>query len=139
MPGLISFVEASSARRPRRHGRRLYVLTALGLVAASPALAGAPIDVPWSAPTPKPISREITFQSGDARLSGTLYLPAGSEPRPVVIVYHSASDAVREAPLYRHLIAMLPPVGVGVFVFDRRGSGRSSGPAAEWFVRGTGR
>ena len=73
---------------------------------------------------------ELTVPSGNARLSGTLYMPRSSTPRPVVVVFHGAADPLRAAPLYRHLIAMLPPLGIGVFVYDRRGSGRSTGPSA---------
>jgi pimeloyl-ACP methyl ester carboxylesterase len=45
-------------------------------------------------------------------------------------VFHGAADPLRTAPLYRHLIEMLPSLGVGVFVYDRRGSGASTGPSA---------
>ena len=107
------------------------VLLSAGVAQPSPAALPDAATVPWSAPTPPPKASELTFTSGEARLSGTLYLPASRGPRPVVVVYHSASDALRDATLYRHLIAMLPPLGIGVFVFDRRGSGRSSGPAPD--------
>ena len=87
-------------------------------------------DAPWSAPTPRIVRSDLTFISGAARLSGTLYLPASRKRSPVVVVYHGASDALRTAPLYRHLVEMLPSLGIGVFVYDRRGSGMSTGPSA---------
>lgn len=121
-------ISKQSRRLIRRSSQLFALLLIFGTSATLPSRA-ADSDLPsWAAPTPKAIAKDVTFKSGDAILSGTLYLPPGNARRPVVIVYHSASDAVREAPLYRHLITMLPPVGVGVFVFDRRGSGRSSGP-----------
>jgi dienelactone hydrolase len=85
---------------------------------------------PWSAATAAPNSRDLKFTSGDATLSGTLWLPARGGPSPVVVVYHGASDPLRAASLYRHLIEMLPPLGIGVFVYDRRDSGLSTGPSA---------
>lgn len=87
-------------------------------------------DLPWSAPIAQPETRELTFTSRGAKLSGTLWLPAGKVNSPVVIAYHAASDPLRDAPLYRHLVDMLPPLGVGVFLYDRRGAGRSGGPSA---------
>jgi pimeloyl-ACP methyl ester carboxylesterase len=46
---------------------------------------------------------------------------------PAVIVLHAASSPTRDNPLYVHLAEMLPPLGIAVFVFDRRGSGKSGG------------
>ena len=46
---------------------------------------------------------------------------------PAVIVFHAASNPTRDNPLYAHLVEMLPPLGIAVFVFDRRGSGKSEG------------
>lgn len=122
--------------RLRRILARAAVGTLVGLNLAPQAVAQRSPAVQWSAPTPKPNSREVSFESGDARLSGTLYLPARRGRWPVVVVYHSANDSLRDAPLYSHLIRMLPPVGVGVFVFDRRGSGRSSGPPPDGSFEG---
>lgn len=32
----------------------------------------------------------------------------------------------RELPLYQHLKEMLPALGIAVFIYDRRGSGKSA-------------
>jgi hypothetical protein len=48
---------------------------------------------------------------------------------PVVVVTHAASSPTRDLPLYRHLIELLPTLGVAAFVYDRRGSGASGGEA----------
>jgi dipeptidyl aminopeptidase/acylaminoacyl peptidase len=72
-------------------------------------------------------AQERTFQSGDVSLSGTLYLPKIGSRVPAVIVFHAASSPTRNNPLYAHLAEMLPPLGIVVLVFDRRGSGRSGG------------
>src|SRR4029079_3007174 len=33
----------------------------------------------------------------------------------------------QDLPLYRHLIDLMPPLGYAVFIFDRRGNGKSTG------------
>jgi len=82
----------------------------------------------WSAPS-RPVvdAEERIFQSGAVTLSGTLYAPRMERPVPAVVAFHAASSPTRENPLYAHLIDMLPPLGIAVFVFDRRGSGKSGG------------
>jgi pimeloyl-ACP methyl ester carboxylesterase len=52
------------------------------------------------------------------------YSPAGDT---VLVALHGASAGTRDHPLYRHLHAVLPPAGIGVVTFDRRGEGASSG------------
>lgn len=87
---------------------------------------------PWHASPGTTIdAEERTFENGSATLSGTLFAPRGDGRIPVVIVLHAASSPERDSPLYRHLVEMLPPMNVAVFLFDRRGSGRSGGKLAE--------
>lgn len=71
------------------------------------------------------VSVDTSFRSGDAVLSGRLVLPPGDGPVPVVVLVHGseASSAVRHAPWQR----MLPAAGIGAFVYDKRGTGRSTG------------
>ena len=85
----------------------------------------------WSA-TSRPVvdAEERTFQSGTVTLNGTLYVPKIDRRVPAVIAFHAASSPTRDNPLYAHLIEMLPPLGIAVFVFDRRGSGKSGGKLA---------
>ncbi len=71
--------------------------------------------------------KTITFVSRGARLTGTLYYASGARHRPAVVVLHGASSPSSNLPLYRHFEEMLPPLGINVFVFDRRGSGDSEG------------
>jgi hypothetical protein len=56
-----------------------------------------------------------------------LVYPEGGRDMPAVIVLHGASVGRQDAPLYRHLQEMLPPLGVAVLVYDRRGEGASGG------------
>ena len=72
-------------------------------------------------------SSERTFRNGSVRLSGTLYVPNGSMRAPAIVVFHDASVPTRDLPLYKHLVTMMPPLGIAVFVYDRRGSGKSGG------------
>ena len=104
------------------------VLAALVQSDAS-AQSGADSAAPaWSAqPSTQAAQREIAFQSGTVTLSGTLYAPQTQRRLPAIIAFHAASAPTRDNPLYRHLVEMLPPLGIAVFVFDRRGSGRSGG------------
>ena len=82
----------------------------------------------WSARSTTVIDvQPRTFQSGLATFSGTLYLPKIEGRVPAVIAFHAASSPTRDSPLYGHLAEMLPALGIAVFVFDRRGSGKSGG------------
>jgi pimeloyl-ACP methyl ester carboxylesterase len=101
--------------------------------AQSPACAGdsaSPVITSplWSAqPTTLVDAQGRTFQNGTVKFSGTLYAPKVEGRVPAVIVFHAASSPTRDVPLHRHLVEMLPPLGIAVFVFDRRGSGKSGG------------
>lgn len=114
-------------------GRWLFAV-AVTVSLASPVLAQAapPADtVPWSAPASTVVVQEDkTFRSGEADLNGTLYLPKEGRALGAVVVTHSASSATRDMPLYAHLKTMLPAMGFAVFVYDRRGSGKSGGDLA---------
>jgi len=53
------------------------------------------------------------------------YSPAGPT---ALVALHGAGDGTRDSsPLYRHLHETLPPRGIGVATFDRRGDGESEG------------
>lgn len=82
----------------------------------------------WSAQSGMVVdAQQRTFQNAALTLSGTLYVPKIEGRIPAVIVFHAASSPTRDNPLYLHLVEMLPPLGIAVFVFDRRGSGKSGG------------
>jgi uncharacterized protein len=68
---------------------------------------------------------ETRFESGGVRLAGRLVLPAGQERVPVVVLVHGSEDA--SALRFSALQRLLPASGVGVFVYDKRGTGESSG------------
>lgn len=100
------------------------------IVAAVPA--PAQVETPWAVASDLKVERrEISFDHAGARLSGTLFLPAGIRSRATIIAIHGAQVPLRSDPLYRHLIQILPRLGMALFLYDRRGSGQStSGGAA---------
>jgi len=75
----------------------------------------------------QPLSEEIQFMNGAAQLKGTVYLPRTGNDLAAVVVLHHAGLPTRDANLYRHLCEGLPAIGIAVLVYDRRGSGQSSG------------
>jgi uncharacterized protein len=70
-------------------------------------------------------TEEIHFLSGDAQLAGRLVLPIGRGTVPIVVLVHGSEDssALRNFALQR----MLPAQGIGVFIYDKRGTGESKG------------
>ena len=54
--------------------------------------------------------------------TSTLDLPDGPGPHPAVIGLHPADDGSRDHYLFRHLAKVLPPLGIAVARFDRRGN-----------------
>ena len=92
--------------------------------------SGASAAVPWFAPATASVSTQsVVFTNEGATLEGTLYLPAVEHPVPAVVVFHGASEPLASTPLYRHLREGLPQLGIAVLLFDRRGSGASTGTA----------
>mgnify|MGYP003575827232 CR=1 FL=1 len=109
--------------------RPITPLCALTMILSSFAPAAASQKspaVPWSAPATTKVTVEAhRFTSGDSSLTGTLYLPRSRKPVAAVVVTHSASSPLGDASLYEHLKTILPALGIAVFTYDRRGSGRS--------------
>lgn len=72
-----------------------------------------------------------SFMSHGVRLVGRLVMPAGTNKVSVVVLVHGAEhdSALTGYPLQR----ILPAVGVGAFVFDKRGTGVSGGKYTQDF------
>lgn len=117
---------------------RLTMRLAAAITSAAIAICGPVAGIavaaqpPWAVPSDIVVEqREIVVENKGARLAGTLYLPAGERPRAAVIALHGAQVPLRTDPLYRHLIQILPRLGIALFLYDRRGAGQStSGGAA---------
>jgi pimeloyl-ACP methyl ester carboxylesterase len=69
------------------------------------------------------VERQLRVAASGASLAVSLS-PADSD---VLLALHGASSGLRSHFLYTHLHRVLPPIGVGVATFDRRGDGESSG------------
>jgi pimeloyl-ACP methyl ester carboxylesterase len=81
----------------------------------------------WHVVATQSVSEEIQFTNGAVQLKGTVYLPKSGNNLAAVVVLHHAGLPTRDANLYRHLCEGLPAIGIAVLVYDRRGSGQSSG------------
>ncbi len=98
----------------------------LFLAVAIPGPARAAVS--WFAPATTHVSvQDVAFTNEGAALKGTLYLPDVGHKVPAVVVFHGASEPLANTELYRHLREGLPQIGIAVLVFDRRGSGASTG------------
>jgi dienelactone hydrolase len=75
--------------------------------------------------------KQTIFLDGDARLAGRLVLPKGADAIPIAILVTGSEEtsAVDSNPLQR----LLPAMGIGVFVYDKRGTGRSTGAYTQDF------
>jgi uncharacterized protein len=69
--------------------------------------------------------KEANFKSHGTVLAGRLVMPPGKEQVPIVVLLHGSEhdSALTDYFLQR----MLPAEGVGAFVFDKRGTGKSGG------------
>lgn len=75
--------------------------------------------------------RNTTFESGGVKLAGRLVMPEGTGKIPVVVLIHGSeqNSALDSYALQR----MFPAVGIGAFVFDKRGTGSSGGTYTQDF------
>jgi pimeloyl-ACP methyl ester carboxylesterase len=72
------------------------------------------------------VSVEELQIEGDGFTLAASYSPAGPT---ALVALHGAGEGTRDSPLLRHLHELLPPHGIGVVTFDRRGEGESTGDA----------
>jgi pimeloyl-ACP methyl ester carboxylesterase len=70
--------------------------------------------------------QDLVVEYGGVSLAAT-YSPGGET---ALVALHGAGAGTRDYFLYRHLHELLPPVGIGVATFDRRGDGESTGDAS---------
>lgn len=76
--------------------------------------------------------RDIQFRSGDFDLVGDLHLPEGAGPHPAVIVVHGDGPQTRTStPGTQTIIERFGDAGFAVFVWDKPGSGSSTGEFGE--------
>ncbi|HEY3811859.1 MAG TPA: alpha/beta hydrolase [Caulobacteraceae bacterium] len=76
-------------------------------------------------------TKDTTFKSGPLTLAGRLVLPKGGGRVPIVVLVHG-SENYSGRDIYPQQW-MLPAEGVGVFVYDKRGTGHSEGKYTQDF------
>ncbi|MEM6707412.1 MAG: alpha/beta hydrolase [Pseudomonadota bacterium] len=74
---------------------------------------------------------DTRFVSHDLTLAGRLVLPRVSGPVTVVVLVHGSERS--SALDFNHLQRLLPALGVGAFVYDKRGTGASDGDYTQNF------
>jgi uncharacterized protein len=68
---------------------------------------------------------ETKFQGAGVSLAGRLVMPKGTDRVPIVVLIHgSEHDSARE---FNALQRQFPAEGIGAFVYDKRGTGASTG------------
>jgi hypothetical protein len=74
---------------------------------------------------------DTTFDSEGAKLAGRLVMPKGAGKVPVVVLVHGSerTSALDSYAMQR----MFPAQGIGVFVYDKRGTGASGGAYTQDF------
>ncbi len=69
--------------------------------------------------------KDTTFKSNGETLFGRLILPEGDAEVPIVVQVHGSEKYAHS--VFNHRQRLYPAAGVGVFVYDKRGTGHSSG------------
>lgn len=73
--------------------------------------------------------KDVSFADHGVTLVGRLTMPKGTDKAPVVILVHGSeqSSALSSPGVVSALQRLLPAAGVGVFAYDKRGTGSSGG------------
>ncbi|MBR9826172.1 MAG: alpha/beta hydrolase [Alphaproteobacteria bacterium] len=76
-------------------------------------------------------SQDVRFQGGGEELAGRLVLAEGDGPAPLLVLVHGSERT--SAVDYAYHQRMLPAQGISVFVYDKRGTGGSTGEYTQDF------
>ena len=71
---------------------------------------------------------DIRFHNGAVTLAGTLYVPPGKGPHPALVFVHGDGPDTRDG--YRFFAELFARQGVAALIYDKRGTGASTG--ASW-------
>jgi len=75
---------------------------------------------------------DTVFDGAGVRLAGRLVMPRGNAKVPIVVLVHGSEDfSARD---FYALQRQLPTEGIGVFVYDKRGTGASSGRYSQSYL-----
>ena len=69
----------------------------------------------------------VSFSNGDVKLAGALLKPVGQGPFPAVVIVHGAGPATMDEPAFRVHANAFREGGFIVLLYDKRGSGASTG------------
>ena len=69
---------------------------------------------------PRYLQKDLEFGVFESKLEGTLYLPEGEGPHPVVVLIAGSGNATRENWSYASWVNFYLEHGVSAFVYDRR-------------------
>jgi dienelactone hydrolase len=108
----------------------LLSLLSLLLMPSSPC-QGAPVDAPAAI-----ASREVQIAGDGVTLAGTLHLPRAKSKVPAVVIVHGSGPTTREMTTF-WTNSVLRAGGTAVLVYDKRGTGHSTGVYPEWNVAST--
>lgn len=87
----------------------------------------------WASILPASVSAQqlatetVRWRTGDVSLEGTLYLPKAAGPHPAAVFIHGSGSLTRSAPIFREHAERLARVGMAVLIYDKRGTGKSTG------------
>lgn len=70
---------------------------------------------------------DVSFESGDATLKGTLVKPAGYGSLPTIVWTHGSGSDTRETFYYSGRAHLMAQHGFASLIYDKRGAGESSG------------
>jgi uncharacterized protein len=102
------------------------------LLVHSPSPAAAPVEAPVGT-----TSQELMIAGGGVILAATLHRPAKVKGLvPAVVIVHGSGPTTREMTTFWTNSA-LRAGGIAVLVYDKRGTGRSSGTYPQWNVATT--
>lgn len=72
-------------------------------------------------------TQDFTFANGNVTLAGSLILPEGAGPFPAVVMIHGSAPDTRDIFYETGDARVFLNAGIAVFVYDKRGTGGSSG------------
>lgn len=128
MAAALAKLVMNSARAGSSHLKRAATATGLALVSVSASAATAPTSH---------AQEEVRIPAGDVILAGTLYRPTDvKRPLPAVVLGHGSAPVTREMNRF-WVNTALRTGALAVLVFDRRGSGESTGAHEDWVVETT--
>jgi pimeloyl-ACP methyl ester carboxylesterase len=81
-------------------------------------------------PPPALAEEDVVFTNGTATLAGTVIHPTGEGPYPAIVCTHGSGPGDRQFAAYRSEGVFYARLGLAALIYDRRGSGKSTGDSA---------